>query len=134
MKIDKQLRQIFGSTLRFGGKSVLFFGDFNQLMPVTERFVFEPVSDGLNIFAGSPLWNDTKLFVLTEIMRQKDYLNFAKAPNNLANHSLTEEDIELFKSREIKESVQSFEDIYLGVVNLFYTNKEVVCYNVKFFY
>jgi len=64
--LDARLREILGSEDTFGGKHVIFVGDFFQLRPVRDSFVFEIGNDPVSI-----AWNDVQMFELTEIMRQK---------------------------------------------------------------
>ncbi|RWS18179.1 ATP-dependent DNA helicase PIF1-like protein [Leptotrombidium deliense] len=39
--VDSRLKQIFKTDKAFGDKSVIVFGDFNQLPPVADKFVFQ---------------------------------------------------------------------------------------------
>ena len=133
-KIDRQLKHIFGSKKPFGGISVMFFGDFQQLRPVKEGYVFEPSrKNDLSSLAGDILWRYFKIFRLTEIMRQKDDLKFAQALNNLAKLELTEQDKELFRDRiysddNIDEN-KKLKSIPDNCVRLFTTNAKVNEYN-----
>jgi hypothetical protein len=80
-----RMQQIFQNKITFGGVSVILFGDLYQLKPVRNQFIFEP--NKLNTyaqFAGSILWQQFKYYQLTECMRQKDDLQFAKILHNLA--------------------------------------------------
>ncbi|XP_077300997.1 uncharacterized protein LOC143921538 [Arctopsyche grandis] len=71
----------------------------------------------------TPLWEHFQIFELTKVMRQKQ-LDFIKALNNLANNSLDERDIEIFKSREIAEK-----DVPIEAIRLFCENRYVEIYN-----
>lgn len=51
------------------------------------------------------LWNQFKIYELTEIMRQKNDLEFIVALNNLASGCMTDADTKLIKSREVNEKV-----------------------------
>ena len=134
-KIDQRLKEITGNTnLYFGGVSVLFFGDFNQLRPVKESYIFQVIkSDDLSILAGNTLWSNFKLYRLTEIMRQKDDLLFAQALNNLSQFQLTAEDRYLFEDRIFSDNntrlERSLVQIPENCVHLFTTNKEVDAHN-----
>ena len=134
-KIDQRLKEITGNTnLYFGGVSVLFFGDFNQLRPVKESYIFQVIkSDDLSILAGNTLWSNFKLYRLTEIMRQKDDLLFAQALNNLSQFQLTAEDRYLFENRIFSDNntrlERSLVQIPENCVHLFTTNKEVDAHN-----
>ena len=119
--INLRLQQIFQNKLPFGGISVIVFGDFWQLPPVASSFCFK-VPKGYNELVGPLLWEQFKLFELTEIMRQKEDLKFAEALNALGSGSLTEEQTLMFKSRERITGTK-------GVINVFYTNQERILYN-----
>ena len=45
---------------------------------------------------------------LTEIMRQKDNVLFAQALNNLAQNSITDADIDLFRNRIVELNLIKF--------------------------
>ena len=130
-KIDQRLKEITGNkSLYFGGVSILFFGDFNQLRPVKESYVFQAVNtNDLSILAGTTLWSFFKLYRLTEIMRQKDDLRFAQALNNLTEFKLTAEDRHLLEDRVFSEDSPNDErksdKIPQNCIHLFTTNKDV---------
>jgi len=100
-QIDERLRQIKNSTKDFGGLSVLVVGDFSQLEPVMAKPVFSEPTGGRAVLSHNYLWPKFKLYELTECMRQKDDAPFAQALNQLANSDCQDEDIGMFKSREI---------------------------------
>jgi PIF1-like helicase len=68
------------------------------------------------------------MFELTEIMRQRDDLRFAVALNNLARGCLTEEEVELFRSRCFKVETDLPENVR-SAIHLFSTNAEVERHN-----
>lgn len=126
-QIDSRLRQIFRSNKIFGGISIVAFGDLRQLRPVCDRYLFQ--NNPTNPFSeliDNHLWSPFKLFELTEIMRQKDDQTFAEALQRLSKGQLNDNDIKLFKSREVDNS--SFPP---NTVHLFLSNKEVDCHNIK---
>ncbi|CAD6226277.1 GSCOCG00011864001-RA-CDS, partial [Cotesia congregata] len=127
-QVDSRLKQIFQTSKPFGGVSVIVFGDFNQLAPVGDRYVFKAhTTDLYEDIIGNPLWNLFTSYELTEIMRQKNDVKFAKALNNLANGTLTENDMSLFESRIVKAN----NDIPEGAIHLFRTNDEVDSFNIN---
>ena len=134
-KIDQRLKEITGNTnTHFGGVSILFFGDFNQLRPVKESYIFQVIhTDNLSILAGNTLWSIFKIYRLTEIMRQKDDLLFAQALNNLSEFKLTAEDRDLFEDRIFSDNSTKLDrrlvEIPEHCVHLFMTNKEVDSHN-----
>ena len=127
LKLDNQFKQIFESQKPFGGISVICFGDFNQLRPVKESYIFEtPSRIVYSILSGPLLWRLFKIYRLTEIMRQKDDMNFAYALNNLANSQLTAEDLILFNSRLFDKNDSRIPG---DAIRLYSTNEEVDLYN-----
>lgn len=63
---------------------------------------------------------------LTEIMRQREDRTFAQALTNLATNALTEEDIRLFRSRQVAKS-----QVPLQAIHLFSSNREAQLYNAQ---
>ncbi|CAF4587949.1 unnamed protein product [Rotaria sp. Silwood2] len=96
-QIDARLQQIMNTKKPFGGISIIALGDFNQLRPVGDKYIFQ-FNNSYNALVDNPLWSLFQLFELTEIMRQKDDKAFAIALSNLAKGMMTLEDINLFKS------------------------------------
>ncbi|CAG4958190.1 unnamed protein product [Colias eurytheme] len=109
--------------------SIISVGDFNQLPPVGDNRVFQPNSsrNPLAPLAGAPLWEPFRLFMMTEIMRQRDDLAFAIALNNMAVGRMTSMDIELINSRCY--SINTLPIEAHGAIHLFATNNEVDKYN-----
>ena len=84
-------------------------GDFNQLRPVGDKYIFQ-FNNSYNALVDNPLWSLFELFELTEIMRQKDDKIFAIALSNIAKGMMTLEDINLLKSRIVStENLESSE-------------------------
>ena len=129
--IDARLRQLKNPKLPFGGVSIIQVGDFNQLQPLQDKWIFEKcMSCPYEHFVGDDLWDNFKLFELTEIMRQKDDAIFAQALNKLGDDGvigLSKEQVELFDSRIIVDVASIPHDAIL----LFHTNKEVAKYNIE---
>ncbi|CAF4624005.1 unnamed protein product, partial [Rotaria magnacalcarata] len=93
--VDARLQQIMRTKKPFGGISVIVLGDFNQLRPFGDKYIFQ-FNNSYNALVDNPLWS---MFELTEIMRQKDDKSFAIALSNIAKGTMTLEDINLLKSR-----------------------------------
>ena len=111
----------------FGGISVLVLGDFNQLRPVGDKYIFQ-FNNSYNALVDNPLWSLFELFELTEIMRQKDDKAFAIALSNIAKGMMTLEDINLLKSRIVSnENLEIMGD----AIRVFRSNAEVDAYNTK---
>ncbi len=127
--VDHRLREITRCDELFGGISIICFGDFHQLRPVKDRFVFQ--CDDSNKYSAlfeNFYWENFRAFELTEIMRQKDDRVFAIALNNLATGECTDKDIELFKSRQLSSTT---EHQPVDAIRLFRTNNEVNEYNIN---
>lgn len=113
-KVSTRLGQIMGNQKEFGGIPVLVVGDLNQLPPVFDTPMFE----------WKEMWDTLQCFELTEIIRQKDDKDLVKALNNLAVGTMSEEDIQLIKNRQVHDSAVPIE-----AVRLFYENKDVDKHN-----
>ena len=129
-QIDKRLRQIFKNNIPFGGVSILVFGDFIQLRPVGDSYIFQnDSSNNYSDLTGSYLWSLFKYYKLTQIMRQKDDLQFAEALNGIGYGNMTLEQIKLMESRTFPSIT---DDIIKKSINLFYTNAKAEALNNKF--
>ncbi|GBN02717.1 hypothetical protein AVEN_206628-1 [Araneus ventricosus] len=107
--------------------SLIVFGDFNQLPPVSDRYIFQPNSNNVYAdFCGNPLWELFHSYYLTEIMRQKDDQKLAVALNNLAKGVLNETEIKTFKDREVDASA-----IPRKAIRFFRSNAKVDAFNDK---
>ncbi|XP_055685660.1 uncharacterized protein LOC129791526 [Lutzomyia longipalpis] len=129
-KMDNRMRQICGINESYGGKSVIFVGDLKQLKPVKDKYVFEKNllhtdAEFVDYEERNVLWEEFKYYELTEIMRQKDDLSFTVALNNLANGTMTEDDIKLIQSRQVEND----DKVPLEAIRLFYYRKHVRSYN-----
>lgn len=123
--VNFRMQQIFKSNEFFGGISVIMFGDFKQLPPVGDSWLFKQNSiDIYSVLTGNALWNQFSFYELKEIMRQKDDKIYATALGNLGNGALTENEILLFKSREVE-----LEDVPEEIIHLFTTNEAVDDFN-----
>ena len=127
-RVDIRLRQIKGVNLPFGGISIICVGDLHQLPPVMDTHIFKcsKRNDLSEFFDLNPLWEEFAFYEFHEIMRQKNETNFIQALNNLAVDKTKEEDIELFKSREVSENC-----VPVDAVRLFSENCQVEFFNNK---
>ena len=99
LQVDFRLKEIFSNNKLYGGISVICSGDFKQLRPVRQGYVFEPrVPKEGSLLAGQILWEKIQFYELTEIMRQKEDYIFAKASNNLSNGDMTQEEVGFSKA------------------------------------
>ncbi len=142
----------------FGGLNVIVFGDFNQLKPPSDSYVFskpkkqnpyEKLLENADVSATqasdyvdlNPLWSHFKIFRLTEIMRQADDKEFAKALARLGDlnwQGLTDRQLAKFEERirpmpdtvarmsteELEKCGKYPSDIPESALFVFHTNEE----------
>jgi len=128
--IDQRLRQILNPDKLFGGIPIIVLGDFKQLQPVKDKYVFDVNGyDGYEKLSSLMLWSNFKLYELTECMRQRDDKEFALALTTIGRYGLiglTDQQVALLNSRIVKE-----EDIPRDAVFLFFENDRVSELNEK---
>ncbi|XP_069109785.1 ATP-dependent DNA helicase PIF1-like [Argopecten irradians] len=127
LQLHYRLCELTGILETFGGVSLLAFGDLFQLPPVLQHFVFKSPRDPLLALHGS-LWSDSKCIELTQIMRQKEYLQFASLLNRIRTGSHSEEDIDLIKTRCISEDSLQYPH---NALHVYATNAKVDEHNIK---
>ncbi|KAK3090521.1 hypothetical protein FSP39_012459 [Pinctada imbricata] len=127
--IDTRLKQLTATNKPFGGISIIAVGDLYQLQPVGDSWIFADLSDGRQVLATN-LWKEHfSIFELTQIMRQKDDMQFANLLNRLRTNELTEED----KTEIDKHHVSPAHENYpKNVPHLFLENKFVDNFNEDF--
>lgn len=118
--VDYRLQQLKSNELPFGGIHVLLVGDLFQLRPVGS-YVFEAFP--LVKRVQNHLWPLFRFFELTEIMRQKDDLEFAQCLNRVREGLHTEQDVSLLLSRNNVVSHRH------DCKNIDFTNREVNAHN-----
>ena len=97
--IDTRLQQLTGSKAAFGGLSVIAVGDLYQLKPVGDFLICLDLKQGASSLARN-LWKELfTMYVLVDIMRQKDDLAFAQLLNRLRLNEMTEEDKQVLQTR-----------------------------------
>ena len=85
--IDRLLRDIMRSDVPFGGKLILFGGDFRQVLPVVVRGTATKIL--AQCLKRSPLWKHFHVFRLTENMRARpEERDFARWLLQLRNGDL----------------------------------------------
>lgn len=128
--INKRLQEIMGNDMKFGGISVIAFGDFFQLHPVCDGWIFRNLSKNYGPLAVNLWSSNLSVMELTEIMRQKDDLLFSQTLNRLREGKHTKEDITVIKSREIPPTTSNDSRINEGQSTfLFATNDLVDAFN-----
>ena len=129
-QVNNRLKAIMDNSLDFGGISIICVGDFHQLRPVKDSYVFQVSNSSSNNYdglVGPYLWEKFSFVELIEIMRQKDDQNFATALNYFANSCLNEDDITLFSNRIIKKDYKA--NLPIKAIHLFSTNASVNTHN-----
>lgn len=122
--IHLRLQSIMHSDKPFGGVSILAFGDFYQLKPVFDNWIFNDLTRNYGALATN-LWTHLfNMFELDEIMRQKNDQNFAKLLNRLREGQHTANDVETLRTCHHSNSTLHKNSIYL-----FTTNKQVENFN-----
>ena len=125
--INDRLQQIFGRRDFFGGIHVILIGDLFQLKPVMDAWIFEDLKNDFGPLATN-LWQDLfSVHELTDIMRQKDDLEFAVLLNRLREGNQTKEDLDVLRSRIANSDSNTTRDI----PHLFTVNEKVRTYNSK---
>lgn len=128
--INLRLQQIYNNDLVFGGLPILVLGDSRQLPPAGDSYIFKTTDKCTNYadIVDDYLWSNFKYIELSEIMRQKDDKLFAEALNNMANETMTRDDVKIFENRYIGKE---FDDdvIPREAICLLRTNKAVQTFN-----
>jgi hypothetical protein len=141
-KMHKRLTQIMNEKeLDFGGLDLIGFGDLFQAEPVLDTWIFNTNSitckgtakdaNPYEEIVGNPLWAKFKFFELTEIMRQRDDLEFAKCLHNLGELgpcALTDDQVRMLDSRIVKGGIND-KQIPTEALHLFFTNMDVNDFN-----
>ena len=122
--INMRLQEIMGTSKHFGGVNVLAIGDLYQLKPVKDRSVFLSSNEDYGYLAPNVWQENFNMYELTKIMRQIDDIPFSEALNRLREDIHTLSDIELLRSREVKDS-----NYPLHVVHMMFWNKDVDTHN-----
>lgn len=78
VQIYNRLKDIKGSSLPFGGVSIVAIGDLFQLQPVMDGYIFKNMdNDEYGVLAPN-VWQELfKMFELKQIMRQRESKDFA---------------------------------------------------------
>ena len=105
-KVNQRLQQIFGTPNVFGNLHVIAIGDFYQMAPVRDSYVFSDhyTTDTTEILAPNLWTSNFHIYSLSEIMRQRDQQHFCEILNRLRVGKNTQEDIQVFKSRIVTKS------------------------------
>ncbi|XP_066928370.1 uncharacterized protein [Clytia hemisphaerica] len=126
--IDSRLREIFSSDKPFGGKSVLLCGDLYQLPPIYRDPIYKADCSSMQSIVGFELWRSFQMAELTEVMRQRDDIDFVDLLNQVRSGELDEEKEELLKSRFITKDSP---DYPANITHIYAENKPVDLYNLQ---
>lgn len=127
--IESRLRRIKGNNQTFGGVSLIAIGDFFQLKPVFDGWIFEDITKGIASLAPN-LWKDLFcMHELKQIMRQKDDMQSAELLNRLWENSLTDDDLVLLHPRTVTTDDSAY---HPNVTHLFVQNDLVNQFNQQF--
>ena len=102
--LESRLKKIKENKQAFGGVSVIVIGDLLQLKPVCGNWIFNDLHQGIACLAPNRWKELFCMHELTEIMRQKDDLQFAQLLNRLRENKLTENDLSVLNSRNLNSS------------------------------
>lgn len=94
--INLRLQEVTRSIEPFEGINIFCIGDLFQLQPMMDISIFQFSSSGLNALAPNILIDHTKMFEITEIMRQAGDRRFAVALNNIREGKHKTSDADLF--------------------------------------
>ena len=132
--IDQRLQEVNSTNSPFGGCSVIAFGDFFQLPPVMDGFIFQDFSsakfspEDYNPLAPN-LWTDLfTMYELTQIMRQQNCIPFANLLNRLREGNYTSDDIQTLSTRVTSPETPGYPT---SALHLFKTNSLVDQHNTR---
>ena len=102
-KSEKRLRQIMGTTKPFGGLHVIAIGDFFQMAPVKDSYIFKDEPSRYGPLAVN-LWKDYfHIYSLLEIMRQRGQKQFCQILNRLRVGELTNNDQQILNKCKVEK-------------------------------
>lgn len=126
--INDRLQLLTGLKRPFGDISIIAVGDFFQLKPIMDGWIFQDLKQNAQALACN-LWKENfTLFDLDEVMRQKDDLEFAQLLNRLRHNEMTSEDLDIIHRRIIAENSPNYPH---NAPHLFTMNAKVDEYNNK---
>ncbi|XP_048584895.1 uncharacterized protein LOC125567916 [Nematostella vectensis] len=129
VQFNNRLKDIKGSSLPFGGVSIVAIGDLFQLQPVMDGYIFKDMdNDEYGVLAPN-VWQELfKMFELKEIMRQRESKDFAELLNRLREGNHTKEDIIKLKERIFNHTSAQYPK---DAPHLFIQNAKVNDFNYK---
>ena len=103
-KGNQRLKEIFGTKKDFGGLHVIAVGDFFQMAPVRDSYVFKDDDRGYGPLATNLWTKHVQVYRLTEIMHQRGEKLFCEVLNHLRTKDLTQEDHAVFESCIVRKT------------------------------
>ncbi|XP_061173328.1 uncharacterized protein LOC133182501 [Saccostrea echinata] len=126
--INDRLQLLTGLKKPFGDISIIAVGDFFQLTPIMDGWIFQDLKQNAQALACN-LWKENfTLFELDEVMRQKNDLEFAQLLNRLRHNEMTSEDLDIIHKCIIAENSPDYPH---NAPHLFTMNAKVDEYNNK---
>ena len=131
--VNLRLQQIMGTRKVFGGVHLIAVGDLFQLKPVFDQWMFQDSKGAYGVLATN-IWKENfKMYEVTEVMRQKDNVEFAELLNRLREGNQTEDDIEILRGRTLHVKKPTQSTYPMNVPHLFSNNKAVDKHNLRIF-
>jgi ATP-dependent DNA helicase PIF1 len=103
--INEVFQQVLYSKLPFGGKQLIFIGDFYQLSPIIKDDKKKLNDNSLYCFESElfkKVFNKDNTIILNTVFRQTDK-RYLQIINNIRNCKLTKDNIKLLRSRIVKD-------------------------------
>ena len=88
-KGNQRLKEIVGTKKDFGGLHVIVVGDFFQMAPVRDSYLFKDDSRSNGPLATNLWTKHMQIYTLTEIMHQRGEKLFCEVLNRLRTDDLT---------------------------------------------
>ena len=106
--VNIRLQEIFDCKKPSGGKNVIAIGDFYQMKPVMDGYIFKNSGKCYTTLAPNVWCDNFKIYSLTEILHQKEEKKFCEILNCLRKAQCTEEDNRIFESCILKKDSEDY--------------------------
>ena len=94
VQFNNRLKDMKGSSVPFGGVSIVAIGDLFQLQSVMNGYIFKHIDSNEYGILAPNVWQELfKMFELNQIMRQRESKLFAEMLNRLREGNHTNKDI-----------------------------------------
>ena len=94
LQFNNRLKDMKGSSVPFGGVSIVAIGDLFQLQPVMDGYIFKHIDSNEYGILAPNVWQELfKMFELNQIMRRRESKLFAEMLNRLREGNHTNKDI-----------------------------------------